>query len=371
MFPSLTPDEKALALAMSEISEAAYCAGWMDGLEFALWHPMTTGETRYGHSQIKKEEMENLRALSQKCGGWIVWDDQQNQIFVGAAEWQQRFQEGFAAYRRFHVSEFRPAILAPNMLFRRSPAFQTTTIADPVLGQLTNSRQGEWAGRIRLPPIAREIDLIIHLPTDAVPDERERTFIQTINQSWPIIHTNLRTHAFDGLTLSDGTTGPALLDSLHFEALLLLDCRSAPRRWELSATTSRCQQPTVTNLRKALVVALAVGALYVASYFLNSAQGGYRLVFVSSALSPIVETRGSEITTLGGAIVWQPRYGTFTRTSSDLLGKLYLPLIVADQALWHRDVPATDSLSRERFQSLVPLERVHPQDRRLYHASDY
>jgi hypothetical protein len=36
MQADLTHDQRALADAMSKISEAAYCAGWMEGLEFAL-----------------------------------------------------------------------------------------------------------------------------------------------------------------------------------------------------------------------------------------------------------------------------------------------------------------------------------------------
>jgi hypothetical protein len=37
MLSDLTPDQRALARYMSDLSEEAYCAGWMSGLEYALW----------------------------------------------------------------------------------------------------------------------------------------------------------------------------------------------------------------------------------------------------------------------------------------------------------------------------------------------
>jgi hypothetical protein len=37
MLADLSPDQRRLADYMSELSESAYCAGWMEGLEFALW----------------------------------------------------------------------------------------------------------------------------------------------------------------------------------------------------------------------------------------------------------------------------------------------------------------------------------------------
>ena len=115
---------------------------------------------------------------------------------------------------------------------------RATTVTDPVLGALTNSKEGDWTGRILLSSTAHEIDLIIHLPAGTVPDDRERTFIQTIVQSWPSVHAGLKARAFAGLDLWDGTSGGKLFDSLRYEALWLLGCRSSPRRWELSGTSS-------------------------------------------------------------------------------------------------------------------------------------
>jgi hypothetical protein len=89
MLTDLTPDQKALADAMSAISEAAYSASWMTGLEFALWSLLISGEPRYGRASLKKEELEGLRRLSEKCGGWIIFDDEKEEVFVPLADWKR------------------------------------------------------------------------------------------------------------------------------------------------------------------------------------------------------------------------------------------------------------------------------------------
>lgn len=91
MLSDLTPDQRALADAMRAVSEAGYSASWMADLEFALWSLMTSGGTRYGHATLKKEELEGLRKLSEKCGGWIVFDDAKEEQFVSMAEWKRMF----------------------------------------------------------------------------------------------------------------------------------------------------------------------------------------------------------------------------------------------------------------------------------------
>jgi hypothetical protein len=89
MLSDLTPDQKALADAMSDVSEAAYSASWMAGLEFALWGLLVSGERRYGRATLKNEEAEDLRRLSEKCGGWIVFDDEKEEVFVPLADWKR------------------------------------------------------------------------------------------------------------------------------------------------------------------------------------------------------------------------------------------------------------------------------------------
>lgn len=60
---------------MSDLSEEAYYACWMDGLEFTLWEAVLGVRVRYGQIGINPDSREQLRALSEACDGWIIFDD--------------------------------------------------------------------------------------------------------------------------------------------------------------------------------------------------------------------------------------------------------------------------------------------------------
>lgn len=87
MLADLTPAQAALADAMSAISELAWNAGWMDGLEFALWQAVETGAARYGRIEIGQAQLDELKRLSDDCGGWIVFDDAVEESFMPWAAW--------------------------------------------------------------------------------------------------------------------------------------------------------------------------------------------------------------------------------------------------------------------------------------------
>ena len=93
MFHHLTQDQQALTLAMGEVSETAYSAGWMSGLEFALWHLLESGKKKYGRYILSDADRQKLRRLSEKCGGWIVFDDKAGEVFVPLGEWRAKFSE--------------------------------------------------------------------------------------------------------------------------------------------------------------------------------------------------------------------------------------------------------------------------------------
>jgi hypothetical protein len=93
MLGELTPDQFALAEYMSDLSEDAYCAGWMDGLEYALWQVVLGQRTKYGHSTFTKEHATQLRRLATSCGGWIVFDHEREETWVSQADWERRFEE--------------------------------------------------------------------------------------------------------------------------------------------------------------------------------------------------------------------------------------------------------------------------------------
>ena len=78
-----------LRMLMSEISEGYWCAGWLGGLEYILWD-VVTGKRK---DICIPEEIEQLKYLSEKCGGWIIWDEQAiKEKFVPMGEWLRLYE---------------------------------------------------------------------------------------------------------------------------------------------------------------------------------------------------------------------------------------------------------------------------------------
>lgn len=92
MLADLTKDQRELAELMSEISEEAFCAGWMKGLELALWDAVTRGTREYGRMEIDNDRIDRLRDLARACDGWIVFDDDREEVWVPMPDWIQRFK---------------------------------------------------------------------------------------------------------------------------------------------------------------------------------------------------------------------------------------------------------------------------------------
>jgi hypothetical protein len=91
MLNDLNEDQRKLAQLMSEISERCYRAGWMEGLEFALWDVVNGGNRKYGQHEISQVEIDELRSLSEKCDCWIMFDDNLEEIPIKIAEWEMIF----------------------------------------------------------------------------------------------------------------------------------------------------------------------------------------------------------------------------------------------------------------------------------------
>ena len=87
----MTPAAAALANYMSKLSESAYHAGWMMHLEFALWHGIVTGPFRYGRLDLTQTHLDELRRLSDACGGWIYFDAKEGETWVSLTEWQDMY----------------------------------------------------------------------------------------------------------------------------------------------------------------------------------------------------------------------------------------------------------------------------------------
>jgi hypothetical protein len=73
---------------MSELSEAAYCAGWMGGLEFGLWKALVGGTRTYGRLEISDEQLARLRKYSEAAEGWIAFDEVEEETLVPLDEWK-------------------------------------------------------------------------------------------------------------------------------------------------------------------------------------------------------------------------------------------------------------------------------------------
>ncbi len=88
----MDPDAIALREYMSDISGKAYCAGWVEHLEYALWWAIVNGPMKYGRYEITQNDIETLRKLCRRCEGWIYFDDDKGgESWTSLADWQDRF----------------------------------------------------------------------------------------------------------------------------------------------------------------------------------------------------------------------------------------------------------------------------------------
>jgi len=91
MLSDLTADQLALAQHMSDLSERAYSAGWMQDLEFALWEALLGRRRDFGHLTFADKDLIALRALSNAAGGWIVFHETREQVWIPNSDWENRF----------------------------------------------------------------------------------------------------------------------------------------------------------------------------------------------------------------------------------------------------------------------------------------
>jgi len=86
-------NERALAEYMSELSEEAYCAGWLFDLEYYLWEAVIGLRRQFGRTTISQAKRQKLKKLSGNCEGWIVYDDELGNIWVSNEAWQKMFEK--------------------------------------------------------------------------------------------------------------------------------------------------------------------------------------------------------------------------------------------------------------------------------------
>lgn len=89
---ALTSKQRLLATAMSKLSERAYSASWIDCLEFLLWDILESEGIKIGRATLSNEEKTSFRLLSKECGGWIVFDNIQEETFIEMPHWLEVYR---------------------------------------------------------------------------------------------------------------------------------------------------------------------------------------------------------------------------------------------------------------------------------------
>jgi hypothetical protein len=84
---------------MSELCQRAYGAGWIQHLEFALWHAVVNGPMTYGRLEIAEPHIAELRRLSDLSGGWVYVDDELGERSIPLEEWQDVFSRNIDIVR--------------------------------------------------------------------------------------------------------------------------------------------------------------------------------------------------------------------------------------------------------------------------------
>ncbi|MEM9446743.1 MAG: hypothetical protein AAGA18_15485 [Verrucomicrobiota bacterium] len=99
----MSNNQSALFLVeyMQALSEEAYTANWMTGLEYALWYAVNNGPMSYGRLIINQDHINRLVELSNKCGGWFVYDDDREEIFIPLNEWEILYKNNFDENKKY------------------------------------------------------------------------------------------------------------------------------------------------------------------------------------------------------------------------------------------------------------------------------
>ena len=83
----MDPAVQQLIDFISELSEEAYAAGWMQDVEYQLWRRLQDGPGRYGRLDVTPAHILRLRTLSERCRGWVYWHDDTCETFIPLREW--------------------------------------------------------------------------------------------------------------------------------------------------------------------------------------------------------------------------------------------------------------------------------------------
>ncbi len=100
MIEELKGKTRELADYMSELSEEAYTAAWMEGLEYALWYAVENGPRTYGRLEINEQHIATLKSLSGSIGGWIYFDEETEETSISSENWKNKYSQNIQSYER-------------------------------------------------------------------------------------------------------------------------------------------------------------------------------------------------------------------------------------------------------------------------------
>lgn len=87
-----------LANYMSDLSEDAYSAGWIQQCEYAIWREMQENDPNKGGRFIwfipSQRCANTLTLLSNMINGWVMWSEEKDEpVFVPMEEWLDLYQK--------------------------------------------------------------------------------------------------------------------------------------------------------------------------------------------------------------------------------------------------------------------------------------
>ncbi len=90
------PEIQAIAQELyeyiSELSEEAICAGWMENIEYALWERVLNGTGNYYALEVTEDIIAKLRDYSDRAGGWWIWEDREP-VFLPIEDWNKLYEK--------------------------------------------------------------------------------------------------------------------------------------------------------------------------------------------------------------------------------------------------------------------------------------
>ncbi len=89
---AIDPKQELFSL-MQRLSQEGYNAKWMTGThEHKLWDAVLNGPAQYGQTYIGSETISQLKNLSNKAGGWWIYDKNGNDFrFLKLGAWKKYF----------------------------------------------------------------------------------------------------------------------------------------------------------------------------------------------------------------------------------------------------------------------------------------